>query len=283
MQAVFEMAQAIRSLVWATDIDVLAGDSVLDRRDGYWVVRSPSNPTFWWGNFLLFDGPPAEGDGDRWLELFEGEFSGDEEVTHRTFAWDRPDGAAGAAEGELVTKGFELEWTTGLTAKPDEVRPTPRANTEVVVRPLDPDADETLWDAVVDLQMTQAPEGYEDSDYHRTFSKRRQEELRGLFRNGRGAWYVALLDGETVASLGIVVTAGRARFQSVDTAEAHRRKGIATRLVADAAAQASANHAIDHFVIAADPDYHAIGIYEGLGFKRAELVVGAMRKPADRS
>ena len=35
-------------------------------------------------------------------------------------------------------------------------------------------------------------------------------------------------------------------------------------------------HAIDHFVIAADPDYHAIGIYEGLGFERVELIVGAM-------
>src|SRR5262249_11306717 len=43
-----------RSLVLATDLDVLAPDSVVERRDGYLLVRSPSNPTFYWGNFLLF-------------------------------------------------------------------------------------------------------------------------------------------------------------------------------------------------------------------------------------
>ena len=77
------------------------------------------------------------------------------------------------------------------------------------------------------------------------------------------------------------MTDSRARYQTVDTAAEHRRRGIATRLVVDAAAHAASHHAIDHFVIAADPDYHAIGIYESLGFERKELVVGAMRKPAD--
>jgi len=57
---------AITSLVWATDIDVLAPDHRLERRADHWVVSSPSNPTFWWGNFLLFDDAPGPGDGERW-------------------------------------------------------------------------------------------------------------------------------------------------------------------------------------------------------------------------
>jgi ribosomal protein S18 acetylase RimI-like enzyme len=117
-------------------------------------------------------------------------------------------------------------------------------------------------------------------DYHLTFLRRRQQALRDLFNAGRGSWYVALLDGRVAASLGVVVTDARARYQAVDTAAEFRRRGIATRLVADAAAHAASQHRIDHFVIAADPDYHAIGIYEGLGFERVELVVGAMRKAA---
>ncbi|MCL2418049.1 MAG: GNAT family N-acetyltransferase [Conexibacteraceae bacterium] len=274
------MAQTIRSLVWSTDIDVLSRDRVLVRRDGFWAVHSPTNPTFWWGNFLLFDEPPAAGDGERWEALFEGEFGGRNDVTHCTFAWDRTDGDAGAADQELVPRGYELEWTSGLTATPQQITPHPRANADVGVRALDPDGDEELWGAVVELQTAQAPGGYEDTEYHRTFLRRRQAGLRDMFREDRGAWYVALLDGEPVASLGIVVTDGRARFQNVDTTETHRRTGIATRLVADAAAHAASRHPVDHFVIAADPDYHAIGIYESLGFKRAELVVGVCRKPA---
>ena len=50
-----------RSLVLATDIDVLAIDHTVTRRDGYLVVRSPTNPVFWFGNFLMFDDAPAPG------------------------------------------------------------------------------------------------------------------------------------------------------------------------------------------------------------------------------
>ncbi len=281
-QARLTMAESVRSLVWATDIDVLDRDHVVERGDGYWAVHSPANPTFWWGNFLLFDDPPAAGDGERWETLFRSEFAGQPDVTHRSLAWDRRDGDIGAAAAELVPRSYELEWTAGLIARPEQIVRHPRANPEVDVRALDLDGDDRLWDAVIELQMAQAPDEFAHSDYHRTFLRRRQAGLRELFRAGRGAWYVALLEGGPVASLGIVVTEARARFQSVDTVEAHRRSGIATRLVADAAAHAASHHAINHFVIAADPDYHAIGIYEGLGFERSELVVGALRKP-DRS
>lgn len=276
------MTGSIKSLVWATDIDVLERDRLLERRDGYWAVHSPTNPTFWWGNFLLFDEPPGAGDGERWEALFEAEYSGRSEVTHRTFAWDRTDGASGDAEREFVERGYELEWTAGLIAAPERIVTHVRANTDVMVRALDPraGAEADLWDQVLRRQMSQAPEGT-GGDYHLTFLRRRQAELRRLFEEGRGAWYAALLAEEVVSSLGIVVTGVRARYQDVHTSESHRGRGIATRLVADAAAVAASRHAIDHFVMAADPDYHAIGIYESVGFERRELVVGAMRKPAD--
>ena len=33
-----------KSLVWATSIDVLADDHVVQERDGYLVIRSPGSP-----------------------------------------------------------------------------------------------------------------------------------------------------------------------------------------------------------------------------------------------
>jgi ribosomal protein S18 acetylase RimI-like enzyme len=273
------MARSINSLVWATDIDVLAPDHTTARRDGYWVVQSPGNPTFWWGNFLLFDDAPAAGDGDRWEQLFAEEFAERSDVTHRTLAWDRVDGALGAAAQELLARGYELERTSGLVVQSSHITEHPRANSEVVVRALDPDADDHLWAAVIDVQLANAPDEFQGTEYHRTFLLRRQEEHRAIFRSGRGSWYVALLGGDVAGSLGIVVTDRRARYQTVDTAEPFRRRGIASRLVVEAARDAMSKHSIDHFVIAADPDYHAIGIYEGVGFERVELVVGATRKP----
>lgn len=152
---------AINSLVLATDIDVLAADHRLERGADHWVVRSPSNPTYWWGNFLLFDDAPRTGDGRRWCSRFAEAFARDPRVTHTTLAWDRPDDEVGEAQAELVAAGFELEVTVGLTAAPAEIRSHPRASRDVEVVALDPSegGDETLWRQVIELQLAGAPEG----------------------------------------------------------------------------------------------------------------------------
>ena len=268
------------SLVWATDIDVLAVDGVVVRRDGYLVVRSPSHPEFYWGNLLLFPDPPAAGDGARWERRFEAEFGGEPGVEHVTFAWDRVDGALGAARAEFVARGYNVEESVGLVATPDSLRAHPRANREVLVHALDPDGDGDLWDQVVELQVASRDRDF-DEQAHRDFCRRRLSDRRALFRAGRGAWYVATEpdDREVLGSCGVVVTGGRGRFQVVDTAAAHRRKGICSRLVVEAADRAARRHGADRFVIAADPGYHALGLYESLGFRPAERVAGVCRHP----
>ena len=75
-----------RSLVWATDLDVLPQGRVAERRDGYLLIRSPGNPAHYWGNLLLFDEAPGEGDAARWEALFDEEFGDEPRVRHRTFA-----------------------------------------------------------------------------------------------------------------------------------------------------------------------------------------------------
>lgn len=271
-----------RSLVWATDLDTLPLDRVVERRDEYLLIRSPSNPTFYWGNLLLFDQPPREGDGARWEELFERDFGDEPRVEHRTFAWDRAHGEAGAAREEFCARGYDLDESIGLVADAAQVQPHPRENQDVVVRPLDPaaGADEELWDAVLELQVAGRQEGHDEESF-RVFARARLNDRRSLFRAGRGAWYVAIdpASGEIAASCGIVVTEGRGRFQVVDTAVAFRRRGICSRLVVEAARLATQTHGAERFVIVADLGYHALGLYESLGFERREHVIGVCRWP----
>src|SRR3954471_8419405 len=91
------MSTVPRSLVWATHIDVLGVDRVVERRDDHLVIRSPSNPAFYWGNLLLFDEPPQPGDVERWERLFAEVFSDEPRVRHVTLAWDGPPGRPPAA------------------------------------------------------------------------------------------------------------------------------------------------------------------------------------------
>jgi ribosomal protein S18 acetylase RimI-like enzyme len=271
-----------RSLVWATDVDTLPPSRIVERRDGYLLIRSPSNPTFYWGNLLLFDDAPRTGDGARWEKLFESEFADESRVEHRTFAWDETGGVAGAAEEEFVERGYDRDDNVGLVADATQLRPHPRESREVVVQALDPapGADEELWDAVLELQVVGREEGHEEESYGR-FAQARLADRRALFREGRGAWYVALdpATGDVAASCGIVVTGGRGRFQVVDTALEYRRRGICSRLVVEAARHAAETHGAERFVIVADLGYHALGLYESLGFERREHVVGVCRWP----
>jgi ribosomal protein S18 acetylase RimI-like enzyme len=269
-----------RSLVWATDLDVLPLDRVVERRDGYVVVRSPGNPEFYWGNLLVFEDAPAAGDGARWEELFRSEFAQVVRVRHRTFAWDRSDGALGRASEEFVARGYDLEQSVGLIADAASVRPHPRENREVAVRALDPaaGADEELWHGVLELQVASRDERSGEHEA-RAFSRRRLADRRALFCAGRGAWYVALLDGHVVGSCGVVVTAGRGRFQVVDTAERHRRRGICSRLVVEAAQRSAETYGAQQLVIVADAGYHALGLYESLGFRASERVAGVCHWP----
>ncbi len=275
-------SQVPRSLAWATDLDVLPPDRVVESRDGYLAVRTPSNPQYYWGNLLLFDEAPGAGDAARWERLFEAEFSDHPGVRHHTFCWDRTDGSLGTAREEFVARGYELEENVGLIADAAALRPHPRANREVVVRSLDPTAgaDAEFWDAVLELQMASSDPRFDEAP-HREFTSTHLESRRALLRAGRGGWYVAQdpESDEVVASCGVIVTGGRGRFQTVDTAASHRRRGICSRLVVEAAGHAAETHGARRFVIVAEAGYHALGLYESLGFERAERVCGVCRWP----
>ena len=149
-------------------------------------------------------------------------------------------------------------------AEAKQVQPHPRANRDVEIRALDPNGDDKLWEAVLELQVAEREEGREEEESYRAFARARLHNRRTLFRTGRGAWYVALdLSTEDVtASCGIVVTAGRGRFQAVEMAAAYQRRGICSRLLVEAARHATVEYEAQRFVIVADLHYHALGLYE---------------------
>lgn len=270
-----------RALTWATHVDVLAPDRELSRREGCTVIRSPGNPRHWWGNLLLFDNAPGPGERRSWEQRFATEFAPDREVQHVTLAWDRTTGEVGAAD-EFTRAGYTLEETVALICTPDELRPHPRADQSVRIRALDPSpgADRGLWDQVTDAQTQDRPD--EEPRAARAFVEQRMADLRELFRDGRGSWYAALAGDRVVAGCGLVVTAGRGRYQSVDTLAGFRRRGICSRLVVAAGLHAAEHYEARRLVICADAHYHALGLYESLGFARAERAAGVCLAPGPR-
>jgi len=280
----------LHSLMLATDIDVLPDSAEVEQHGAqpanFVVVRTPSNPSFHWGNFLVFPDPPEAGDRERWEAIFDREFGTERPSRHISFTWDRIANERGAADTELGDAGYRVEAYVGLIATREELTPHPRANTDVTVRALDVDGDEEAWAQVREIQVEARGPEHEEAA-HRDFLVARMADRAARFRAAEGAWYVAETEpGQVVASCGMIVTDGRGRYQEVDTIESHRRLGIASRLVYDAGRDAFDRFGAKRIVIVTEQDNHALYLYESLGFvQREHTVAGAWwptAKNADR-
>jgi predicted GNAT family acetyltransferase len=257
----------VRSLAWRTDLALLqASGSEVDDRGDHLVVRTPQNPGFYWGNFLLLDAPATPDAVPDWLRAFERQFP---EAGHRAFGVD---GSAGSVDdlAPFRAAGLGVEASTVMTAR--EVHEPAHPNSEATIRPL---ADDRDWGQQVDLVLTD-----EELRGGRTFATRRADAERRLVDEGRGQWFGAFLDGRLAGSLGIfLASAGLARYQGVMTHPDLRGRGLCGTLVHHAA-----RHALDELgartlVMVADPEYLAIRIYRSVGFSGSETQLQAARLP----
>ncbi len=237
----------------------LAGAQVLDRGD-HVAVRTPANPTFWWGNFVLVGGPLGRGDAARALAAFDREHP---RARHLAIGIDTRDGSIGDAAA-LEGAGATAAASCVLTAR-RLLAPARRSPARVRVLRGDED-----WEQAVELRLAVARSEGNRSVSHRTFLAGTIEEARRLAADGRG-WRFGAFVGERMCSgLGIVVDEhGLARYQTVETHPDHRGAGLASALVHEGGVHALRAGA-RRLVIVADSDGPAIRIYRALGFARRE-------------
>jgi hypothetical protein len=178
------------------------------------VVRSPLNPTFYWGNFLLFAGPPQAGDFERWRDVFSHEIGDPPAVKHQAFGWDGTDGEVGMVEPFVRAgwSGRNVTLTTGAPAR----RGLPKSRGELdLMDELEP---------VIALQVLCRDEGHEEAGY-RLFRQDAMRRYGKMEAAGLGHWYAAFLDGQLVADLGVFHDGrGLGRYQAVETHPDYRRR-----------------------------------------------------------
>ena len=255
----------VRSLGYRTDLAILAleGSEVTDRGD-HIVIRTPGNPDYWWGNFLLLpDLQPGSGGG--WMARFAAEFP---DAHHTALGLDELDVRA-AHPGELP--GMTMEQNAVMTAT--SVRAPPHPNTEAVFRTLEDDAD---WRQSLELAAAlYAGEPGGDAG----FLAAQLAAKRALTQAGHGAWYGAFLDGALVSQLGLItVESGLARYQSVETHPGARRRGLAGTLVWHAGATALTS-GTRTLVMVPQPRDAAIRVYLSVGFTVTESQLSFIHRP----
>jgi ribosomal protein S18 acetylase RimI-like enzyme len=261
----------ISSLGYRTDLLLLElSGSVFEDAGEYVVVRTPDNPSFWWGNFLLYRTPFGPGDAAARLATFRKEFPTAE---HVALGIDSVDGVIGAGD-ELTASGLTAERDVVMTAS--EVVPPRRPNEEATYRPLSGDDD---WEQL--LQQSLATATMEVDEAYELFTRRKLAAKRALVDAGHGRWFGAF-DGERLqSSLGLMFDGkGLARFQSVQTSPEDRGRGLASTLVHRASTYGLTEGGAQTLVLVADPEYLAIRIYRALGFTDTETQLQFTLPPA---
>ena len=257
----------ITSLGFRTDVAlrVLEGAEVTDRGD-YLAVRTPGQPDFWWGNFLLLARVPRPGEAAAWLARFAAEFPA---ARHVALGVDTARDAP--LPEDLEAAGLAAERAAVLTAT--QPNPPARPATQAQIRPLDSDAD---WRQSVELAI-RCFDG-EDAG----FLERRAAARRRVTQAGHGAWFGAFTGGVLQAQLGLCDAGGGcARYQHVETDPRARRRGLAGTLLWAAGRYGREVLGARTFVIVADPADAAIRIYQAGGFTRRETQLSLERPPDD--
>jgi ribosomal protein S18 acetylase RimI-like enzyme len=262
--------QIQQNLGLATDLLLHAEMGSVSHDEGYAIVRTQQAPEYFSGNMLVLSARPAKTDHQRLEDDFARLIGGPPAIVHRSFAWPEDTGTI-ADLHSYADYGYEASMCSVLVAERDAVH-AGEINTSVDVRLFDSDRD---WQDWARLTLTDMPNPGSDAslgcvDFQRSAYRR-------LIERQFGNWWGAFIDGELVGSLGLFFFGRIGRFQSIVTREDQRNKRVCRTLLTEVIKRAAG--ARDRLVIVADEGYHAIRLYESLGFKRQARIGSLCQTP----
>ena len=254
----FEKMIKMENLGYQTDCIAgkLEGEFLV--RDSYVVCRMPQNPTYYWGNLVIFKDEPQRDDFDQWISVNGTEFG--ESSGHVTFGWESQ--RVGNIN-RFIRHGFSLKSDSVLML--EALKPDPEPGKNLSLREICTDAD---WEAVLKLQILVSEGGTPSKEYVE-FKNRAFQTYRRLSEAGAGAWWGAFIGETLVGDMGLYFDDQfeTGRFQSVETHPEYRRIGVCSDLLHAVAGNALAKYPDAKLVICTEKDSDAERIYRKLGFK----------------
>lgn len=236
-------------------------------------VRTPDNPSFYFGNYLLFERAPAPDQVEAYITLFKASFANNPAIKHVTLMWLPTSTIDAEAEKLLINRGYEMNNDIVLaTRKTVQVKPAPKG---VDFRMLETDSD---WEMALENQVVNRDDSFEEGPY-RAFKTMQLANYRAMQDAGLGHWFGAFIGPRLVADMGIFHGDGVSRFQLVGTHPDFRRRGICAALVHHVSQQAVAQHPDNQLVIIAEAGEAAERIYRSLGFESVEILQAACLRP----
>lgn len=264
----------MQNLVCRTDAIFHQRDGFIEEFPAYWVIRTPDNPSFWFGNYVLFKHAPQPGDLPRWREIHHRVFGSS--LNHMVLGWDEPE--PGSIQQFLDAKlipshGIALS----LQAPPSGTR----INPDLEIRAL---VEQSEWDAMLRQQIQIDRDDFAYPEDAGVFRTKQMVASKRMTDEGHGNWWGAFLNDQLVGGMGLYFDAAKSigRFQYVTTAAAHRRKRVCSTILDHAVRHAFATVNPQTLVISTDAEDNnpAIPTYRNFGFRDAMRSYAFRQTPA---
>ena len=262
---------------WQSHLLACGFGAEIEERDDCIVLRSPTNPSHYWGNCLILPTAPRDVELAHWLARF------DEEIVQRQAASRHL--AFGVNAATLAHRlpswhaaGIdEFNEIAVLALEPSQLlrAPAPRGGPGLALRAL---ALPQELELAVQAQAAVADSGFDPAGY-RDYRRRAMQRVATLQRAGSADWFGAFAGGVLAADCGLVHDGRSGRFQHVQTQPAWRRRGLCRALVHHVCGHAFDVLGLRRLVMCADPRDVAIGIYRSLGFVQVDSHWCLQRRP----
>ncbi len=232
-------------------------------------VQTPSNPDYFWGNYLIFREVPKASDVQLWTDRFDELFTGMDGIKHRSFTWD-VNGMGAPLNHDVIQifKNSGYDYSSQIFHKSKTLVAPVNLNQRIKIRPL---SSENEWHDMLEMQIL-CWVGDMDEDEFRTFKTRRVKEYERMVTAGKGLWFGAFVEDRLVGDAGIFWDGEFARYQNVETHPDFRRQGICRTLVYEIGNWVLENKKAEYLVIQSEENSDAMRIYQSLGFEPIERV-----------
>ncbi|MDA5093008.1 GNAT family N-acetyltransferase [Aliiroseovarius sp. KMU-50] len=261
----------MKSLEFASDLMVLRGQCEVETYSDRIVQRSPSQPNFWFGNRVLFRDPPR--DATALVAQFQTDLP---DAEHICLGWDIPNLPIHDVKQMFEAQGLKVEAADTLALSGDLNRPDlPRGLT---TRAFERESDWHQSEAISRSQHF--VDGLPEEGLDR-FLSGQSAARQAQISKGFGQWFGAFDGDQLLGDMGIFFDDRVIRYQSVQTHEKYRRRGICSALLCHALDWAKAKAPQARPLIVAESNSDAGRLYLRAGFELFETTVSAYRPPSE--
>ena len=258
----------LRSLGLRSDLVAMQGLSHLEAHPAGHIMRTPNEPNYWSGNIAIIAGDQA--DPLRDIAFSRAQFP---KASHNCIVYDLPSPDLKMINAALTPLGFDVDTFDVLTR---QQRPAQTSVPQgIVIRELQ---SETDWDAAFALACEVGVEEGYTQDTYPPYIAGRIRNRRAQIADGLGGWFGAFQGDLLVAQMGLFHDQQIARFQSVETRLAFRRRGICAALLSHVSQWAQDRAPRADQIIVAEADSDAGRLYRANGFALTETLVEATLK-----